>query len=232
MDSSFRQNVSNNLECLDAFKNPGIPEPNDPLSLIYGEISFSKACDYNIQDNLVISEKTLDKCSSSKNNFCGKIKANLRNCKAWCDSNPDCNAISVNGDECNLRSHGYYTNPSIQIDSYIKDKQNNNWIVEKNTDIPDNFMDQDKNYRYLYNNLAPYENVTAGCPYYPQEYIIGKSPAFPTYKNCDLNKCRETCAKNSECSGFTFNRMNNNCTHKKNVINGEIDENYKSYICN
>jgi hypothetical protein len=234
---SFRKRYQSELECIDGMKDiieSKIPQPVDSISSTNGEFEFKGSCAWEKNDNMSISTSKLGSCPGCPINYMGSIKASPKECKKWCGSVPGCNAITTEDGRCHFRNQAYYTEPSIDEDSYFKSLENKKkWIVKKNRKIPDSTMYKNNVYNYQYNNLSGSENEQ--YPYYPRPYQMGLSPDFASIKNSCIANCKYECKNNKDCNGFTFNHRNRECTMKKNVINGEYNtkasKGKTSYLC-
>ncbi len=234
---SFRKMFQSEIDCVDNIKdaiNKNIPEPVDSISSTNKPFEFKGSCNWEQNHDLNISSSKLGNCSGCPINDMGSIKASPKECKKWCGSVPGCNAITTENGRCYFRNQAYYTEPSIDEDSYFKSlNDSNKWIVKENRKIPNSTMNKKHQYHYQYNNLA--ENDTEQYPYYPQPYQKGLSPDYATLEKSSVKDCKNECSKNEDCTGFTFNHRNKQCTMKRHVINGEVDNKSSkcrtSYIC-
>lgn len=234
---SYRQVYESASDCVDALKNLGPeknPLPNDPSASDYGAFKYKSNCNWDKFNNMKISESKLNSCESCPVNYMGTITGDAETCQNWCSTTPGCTAFTKKGDKCDLRNQTYYTHPTIQEDTYIKKAGTNEWVVKKDEKIPNYFRNRHNNNKHIYNNVST-QNVPEGTPYFPQPYLRGLSPDFATFKNSSVESCKQVCANDNECSGFTFNHLNNECTMKRLALNGQYNTSeamgHTSYVC-
>lgn len=235
-NASFRKSFVSDTNCsANRNTNSSDPEPNDPNAESYESFSYLGSCEWDKFDNMSLSSSKLGSCSGCPVNSMGIIDGDRDSCKSWCSSVPGCTAFTMKNNKCALRTQAYYTKPTMDEDTYLKKAgSNNEWIEKKNQKIPNDFRNRKKAHQYNYNNLST-QKIEDGYPYYPQPYLKGLSPDFPTFKNSSVKQCKEVCANDPECGGVTFNHRNNDCTLKRNVLNGDYNtqksKGHTTFVC-
>ncbi|VVU95583.1 hypothetical protein CPAV1605_1335 [seawater metagenome] len=239
VEPTFREAYVAATDCVNSIRestsNEVGPSPNDPSADQYGPFSYLGACNWDKFKNMKVSSSKLDSCPGCPVNDWGTISDTTNECKAWCASVPGCNAFTQKDNICSFHNQAYYTKPTIQEDTYIKKPgTNDKWIMKKDEKIPNDFMNRHHSYKYKYNNLST-QKIKDGYPYYPQPYLKGISPDFATFKNSTVDQCKSVCASDKQCEGVTFNHLNNECTMKRKVLNGEYNtqksKGNTTYIC-